>query len=66
MEQTSDPETLVIHQKLTPGNNPKKILSNITTPAEAFNYIIFYLFLFDFQNRLLFGTFPGLFRLSFW
>jgi hypothetical protein len=23
MEQTSDPETLVIHQKLTPGNNPK-------------------------------------------
>jgi hypothetical protein len=24
MGQTSDPETLVIHQKLTPGNNPKK------------------------------------------
>jgi hypothetical protein len=23
MGQTSDPETLVIHQKLTPGNNPK-------------------------------------------
>jgi hypothetical protein len=23
MEQTSDPETLIIHQKLTPGNNPK-------------------------------------------
>jgi hypothetical protein len=27
MGQTSDPETLVTHQKLTPGNNPK-ILSN--------------------------------------
>jgi hypothetical protein len=24
MGQTSDPEMLVIHQKLTPGNNPKK------------------------------------------
>jgi hypothetical protein len=24
MGQTSDPETLVTHQKLTPGNNPKK------------------------------------------
>jgi hypothetical protein len=24
MGQTSDAETLVIHQKLTPGNNPKK------------------------------------------
>jgi hypothetical protein len=24
MGQTSDPETLVIHQKLTPGNNPQK------------------------------------------
>jgi hypothetical protein len=23
MGQKSDPETLVIHQKLTPGNNPK-------------------------------------------
>jgi hypothetical protein len=23
MGQTSDPETLVIHQNLTPGNNPK-------------------------------------------
>jgi hypothetical protein len=23
MGQTSDPETLVIHQKMTPGNNPK-------------------------------------------
>jgi hypothetical protein len=24
MGQTSDPETLVINQKLTPGNNPQK------------------------------------------
>jgi hypothetical protein len=23
MGQTSDPETLVMHQKLTPGNNPR-------------------------------------------
>jgi hypothetical protein len=23
MGQTSDPETLVIHQKVTPGNNPE-------------------------------------------
>jgi hypothetical protein len=23
MGQTSDPETLVIHQKMTPGNNPE-------------------------------------------
>jgi hypothetical protein len=38
MGQTSDPETLAIHQKLTPGKNPK-ILSNITTTAESFNYI---------------------------
>jgi hypothetical protein len=28
MGQTSDSETLVIHKKMTPGNNPK-ILSNI-------------------------------------
>jgi hypothetical protein len=36
MGQTSDPETLVIHQKMTPDNNPED-LSNITTMAEAFN-----------------------------
>jgi hypothetical protein len=34
MGQTSDPETLVIHQKMTPGNNPE----DFTTTAEAFNY----------------------------
>jgi hypothetical protein len=39
MGQTSDPKTLVIKQKLTPVNDPKKILSNITTMAEAFNYM---------------------------
>jgi ABC-type transport system involved in cytochrome bd biosynthesis fused ATPase/permease subunit len=38
MRQTSDPETLVIHQKIDAGQQPKNF-SNITTTAEAFNYI---------------------------
>jgi hypothetical protein len=28
MGQTSDPETLVIHQQLMPGNNPKNFKQN--------------------------------------
>jgi hypothetical protein len=37
MGQTSDPETLVIHQKQRRVTT-QKILSNIMTTAEAFNY----------------------------
>jgi hypothetical protein len=29
MGQRSDPETLVIHQKLTPGNNPKNFKQHV-------------------------------------
>jgi hypothetical protein len=37
MGQTSDPETLVIHQKLTPGNNPKKFKQQIN--MSQYNYL---------------------------
>jgi hypothetical protein len=45
MGQTSVPETLVIHQKWRRVTT-QEILSNITTTAEAFNYVVSFLFLF--------------------
>jgi hypothetical protein len=39
MGQTGVPETLVINPKIDAWLQPKKLLSNITTTVEAFNYI---------------------------
>jgi hypothetical protein len=38
MGQTSDPETLVIHQKMTPGNNPEDFMQHVT----IYNPVMFY------------------------
>jgi hypothetical protein len=50
MGQTSDPETLVIHQKTMPGNNPEDFMQHYDRGRSLQSHIIHLCFLIFFNN----------------